>query len=125
MKMLGSYLLFLTIFFRRHGQQSWEIYPNDQHNRLLKEEENTMTQETTNSTSEEKKIEKPEYNPKIRVIRAKYDYKLDVPAGQIWLHEMMMQQIDELKGINGKLTFIVLIIILGIVIALFRGCTGI
>jgi hypothetical protein len=85
-----------------------------------------MAQEATNLPgSEEKKIERPEYKPTVRVIRARYDYKLDVPSGQIWLHEMLMKQIDELKSINGKLTFIVIIIILGIVITMIRGCTGI
>ncbi len=43
-----------------------------------------------------------------------------------WTFEqaIMLRSASYLKGINGKLTFIVILIVLGIIVAALRGCGG-
>ncbi|MGD0752915.1 MAG: hypothetical protein ABSA23_16100 [Anaerolineales bacterium] len=48
--------------------------------------------------------------------------EIPVPPEQQWQKYMLDQQTKLLEGINGKLTFIVVIIIIGIVVSLLRGC---
>jgi hypothetical protein len=48
-----------------------------------------------------------------------------IPANQVWMYYALNEQKQALDSINGKLAFIVFIIILGIIIGMFRGCSGI
>ncbi len=47
-----------------------------------------------------------------------------IPANQAWMYYALNEQKEALNSINGKLAFIVFIIIIGIIIGMFRGCTG-
>ena len=52
------------------------------------------------------------------------EFHLPVPKGQEWLFAALDQQTHALNGINNKLTYIVIIIALGLIFIFLRGCAG-
>jgi hypothetical protein len=51
-------------------------------------------------------------------------FNLPVQHDQEWLYAMLENQTKLLDRINGKLVFIVVVIIIGIIVSMLRGCLG-